>query len=179
MSIRDKIFSIFKNKEKTVRDIQKATAIPKSTAHHHKKQIEKRNENEESSFWETATGYNFLKRMVIATIYTFCIKGGLGAGRIKEFFEFIKIGTHVAISESTILLIIKEVEDLILEFKEVKNNEIKSKIKEIKLILGVDETWFDQMYLVCKELSSGYIIMEQTAKDRSSDTWNEGLKKTE
>jgi len=177
MNVREKIISIFKRKADTVRNIQQETGIPKSTAFHHKKQIEKRNEYAESTFWETDAGYNFLKRLVIATIYIFSIKSGLGAGRINEFFELIRIGTHVAISDSSILQVIKEIEDLILSYKEAQNKQIKSKVAEIKLILGVDETWFDSMYLVCKELSSGFIIMEQTAKDRSAETWNDLLKK--
>ncbi len=179
MNLREKIVSIFSKRCETVRKIEEKTDIPKSTVHHHKKQIEKRDQYDESTFWETEVGYNFLKRLVIATIYTFSIKGGLGAGRIKEFFEYIRIGTHVGISDSSILLIIKDIERLILEYRDAQNARIKKKVKEIKLILGVDETWFDQMYLVCKELSSGYIIMEESSRDRSSVTWEVQLKKTE
>jgi len=91
MKLREKIVSIFSKRRDTVRKIEQATGIPKSTVHHHKKQIEKRDQYDESSFWETETGYNFLKRLVISTIYTFSIKGGLGAGRIREFFEYIRM----------------------------------------------------------------------------------------
>jgi len=38
------------------------------------------------------------------------------------------------------------------------------KVADIKLILGVDETWFDKMYLVCQELSSGYIFVEDESE---------------
>jgi len=179
MKLREKIISIFTRQKQPVRTIEQETGIPKSTAHHHKQKIEMRNQFDESTFWETEAGYNFLKRIVIATIYTFGIKGGSGAGRIREFFEYIRIGTHVGISDSSILLIIKDIECLILEYRDTQKAQIKKKVKDLKLILGVDETWFDQMYLVCTELSSGYIIMEESAKDRSAATWDTQLKKTE
>ncbi len=110
MGLRDKIISIFENKNKTIRSISTNISVPKSTVHHHLQQGEKRNQNPESSFWETKAGNAFLHRFVIATLYTFCIKGGIGAGRVHEFFNLIRIDTHVAISETTILKIIKEIE---------------------------------------------------------------------
>jgi len=177
MSLRSKILSIFSNRQKTVRLTAESTLTPKSTVHYHFQQGEKRNQHPESSFWETQAGNSFLVRLVVATLYTFCIKGGIGAGRVHEFFEFIRIGTHVAISETTILQIIKEIEGLILDYKKAKEAKIKSQVKEIKLILGVDETWFDKMYLVCQELSSGYIFFETAAPNRSAVTWAEEIKK--
>ena len=49
---------------------------------------------------------------------------------------------------------------------------------EIELILGVDETWFDKMLLVCQELQSGFIFCEESAEDRSAATWDKHIKKT-
>ena len=177
MNLRSKIALIFQKKDKTVRKIEEETGIPKSTAHHHKHQIIKRNQFEESLFWETQAGLGFLRRLVAAAIYTFCIKGGLGAGRAREFFGLIRIGTHVGISDSSILLIIKEIEDLLLKYRDMAAQGIKASVKEVELVLGVDETWFGGMYLVCKELSSGYIIMEEKSEDRSASTWGDSLKK--
>ena len=175
--VRKIILSIFGKKEKSVRSIAKEIEIPKSTVHYHLQQAEKRNKYPESSFWETQAGNAFLHRFVIATLYTFCIKGGIGAGRIHEFFDMIRIDTHVAISETTILKIIKEIELLILKYKEAKELKIKAMEKEIKMILGVDETWFDKMYLVCQELSSGYIFFESESQTRSSVTWSGEIQK--
>ncbi len=177
MNLRSKIALIFQKKDKTVRKIEEETGIPKSTAHHHKHQIIKRNQFEESLFWETQAGLGFLRRLVAAAIYTFCIKGGLGAGRAREFFGLIRIGTHVGISDSSILLIIKEIEDLLLKYRDTVGLAIKANVKEVELILGVDETWFGGMYLVCKELSSGFLIMEEKSEDRSASTWEDKLKK--
>jgi len=138
MSIRSRFISIFSKKGQPIRAISEITSIPKSTVHYHLQQGEQRNQYPESTFWETEAGNAFLRNLVIATIYTFCIKGGIGAGRVHEFFSFIRIGTHIAISETTILKTINEIEKLILDYNQAKQAKIKSMTKEIKMILGVD-----------------------------------------
>ena len=95
-------------------------------------------------------------RLVVASIYSFAVKGGFGAGKLKTYFEMLNIGSHLAVSETTVLTIIKEIE----------------------LILGVDETWFEKMLLVCQELQSGFIFCEASADDRSAETWDKHIKKT-
>jgi len=108
----------------------------------------------------------------------FALKSGNGSGRLREFFELLELNHYTGVSETTILKIIKRVEALILSYKEAVESEMVEKVAEIKLILGVDETWFDKMYLVCQELSSGYIFVEDESKKRDADTWDSHIKKT-
>lgn len=65
-----------------------------------------------------------------------------------------------------------------MDYKEAVESEMVEKVAEIKLILGVDETWFDKMYLVCQELSSGYIFVEDESEKRDAATWDSHIKKT-
>ena len=178
MSLIKKIRNIFFRKEKTVRQISEETGIPKSTVHYHKNKIDKRISDSKFDFWETEAGMDFIIRLVVGTIYMFAIKSGNGAGRLREFFELLKIDHYVGVSETTILKIIKQVEKLILCYKEATEAGITERVEEIKLILGVDETWFDKMYLVCQELSSGYIVFETPSDKRDAETWDEHIKKT-
>ena len=178
MNIRKKITSIFQKKDKSLREISAEIDIPKSTISHNFHQIKKRQLEAGTDFWDTDFGYNFLIRLVISTVYIFAVRSGFGAGTLKHFFEMLNIGSHVAISETTILKIIRQIEKLILQYKDIKAKEIKFKVKEIELILGVDETWFDKMLLVCQELHSGFIFMEESAEDRSAATWDKHIKKT-
>ncbi len=177
MNIRKKITSIFQRRDKSLRKISEEIKIPRSTVHHNLQQMQKRQSQAGTDFWDTDFGYNFLIRLIISSIYTFAVKGGFGAGKLKSYFEMLNIGSHVAISESVILKIIKQIEGLILEYNLSKTQEIKSKVKEIELILGVDETWFDKMLLVCQELQSGFIFCEESADDRSAATWDKHIKK--
>ncbi len=177
MQIRKKIINIFKRKEKSGRKIAKELGIPKSTVYYNLLQTQKRQFKAGTDFWDTDQGYAFMIRLVVASIYSFAVKGGFGAGKLKSYFEMLNIGSHLAVSETTVLKIIKEIEKLILQYNEVKTKEIKSKVQEIELILGVDETWFDKMLLVCQELQSGFIFCEESADDRSAATWDRLIKK--
>jgi len=158
MAILKKIRSIFSRRKKTVRQISLETGIPKSTVHYHKGKLSNRVEKSGTDFWETEAGMNFIIRLVIGTVYMFALKSGNGAGRLREFFELLELGHYTGVSETTILKIIKRVEALILSYKEAVESDMTEKAESVKLILGVDETWFDKMYLVCQELSSGYIF---------------------
>jgi hypothetical protein len=108
----------------------------------------------------------------------FALKSGNGGGRLHEFFKLLKLEHYTGVSETTILKIIKEVEGIILEYKKSVELGISSKAEDIKVILGVDETWFDNMYLVCQELSSGYLFFEVPSDKRDAETWDNYLKKT-
>lgn len=177
MAIIQKTLAIFKLKVGTVRGISILTKIPKSTVHYQRQKIDERIEATGTDFWETELGHQFIIRLVVSSIFVFCLKSGNGAGRIKEYFELLEIDDYVPASQSSILNIIKRIESLILEYKKAAEEGVRQKVKEIELILGVDETWFDKMYLVCQELSSGYIFFETVAEKRDAATWNKQIKK--
>ena len=149
------------------REVAAHLEMASSRVNYQVNQQKSRNQNEASIFWESESGQNFLKRLIVGVLYTFGIKGGVGAGRIEEFFERIRLYTHVGISSSSILRMIKEIELSILRYKELcEHNIMESKEykAELKLVLGLDETWLDSMLLVCQELSSGYLFLNKAQK---------------
>jgi hypothetical protein len=79
------------------------------TVSYHKKRREKREESSGTDQWETAWGQNFLKRMIISVIYTFGIKGGIGAQRISEHLGHLQIEGVAAVSESSIYRLTNEI----------------------------------------------------------------------
>lgn len=178
MNLRAKIISIFAQREKSIRKISAELNIPKSTVHYNSQQTRNRQAQAGTSFWDSEEGYTFMIRLVVSSIYTFAVKGGFGAGRLKSYFDMLNIGSHLAISDTTILKIIRQVEKLILEYNELKTKDIKSNVKDLELVLGVDETWFDRMLLVCQDLQSGFVFCEESAEDRSAATWDKYIKKT-
>jgi len=180
MNIREKILSIFKRKDKSIRNISEEIGVTKSTVHYNLGNILAKQKKSKTQLWnaDTEQGHRQVIRIVVASIYTFCVKGGFGAGKLKSYFEMLGLGTEMGVSETTILKIIKQIENLLLEYNAEKMKEIKSNVKEIELILGVDETWFDQMLLVCQELQSGFIFCEEAAANRSAGTWDVMIKKT-
>ena len=156
------------------RSVGRALDLPASTVDYQVNLQARRNQYPESQFWESEEGQYFLKILVLGVLYFFSIKSGVGAGRVKEFFKALRLYTHIGISESSILRKIKEVELLILKYKELREKDLldSAAYKEgLNLILGLDETWLDNMLLVCQELTSGYLFCEQVSEKRDAPSW--------
>jgi len=158
-------------KEKPNQSYRAASAelgIPKSTIHAQVQRAQKRNQYEESYFWNSEAGQSFLKRLIVSTIYTFGIKGGIGSGRIEEFMQQIRISTHAAVSKSSIYRMTLEIETAILRYQELVEQELQEEAAlqrdYLEVVLGLDETWLDRMLLVCQELSSGYLFLSSRAR---------------
>jgi len=148
---------------KSVRSLSLDMDLPKSTVHYQMQKQDERVKDETTRFFESESGSRFLKRLIVGTIYTFCLKGGSGAGRVKEFFELIQLQSHVGISESSVLRVIKEIELSILKYKELQESDLQAShaySKELEVVLGLDETWLDEMLLVCQDLVSGFLFLK-------------------
>ncbi len=100
--------------------------------------------------------------MIISTIYTFGIKGGVGVGRIAEHFSHLQLKGIGAVSESSIQRLTREIESNILWYKELEEaglaQQASDQLKDLKVVLSLDETWLDEMLLVCQELTSEMFI---------------------
>ena len=107
--------------------------------------------------------------MLVSSIYTFAIKGGVGAGRIEEFMEQMRVGNYMGISRTSIHRMIKEVEASILRYKELQEKDLIERAADqkeyLEVVLGLDETWLNEMLLVCQELTSGYLFLSNQVKD--------------
>ena len=146
------------------KDLAQEIGVPLRTLNNRIAQQNKRLTDETSHFLESEAGELFLKRLVVSTIYTFCIKGGVGASRVEEFFERIKIYSHVGISERSILRVLRQIEESILEYKKLQDSDLAASSaysKELQVSLGLDETWLDEMLLVCQDLISGYLFLKK------------------
>ncbi|MFK7980308.1 MAG: hypothetical protein AB8G86_10030 [Saprospiraceae bacterium] len=156
------------NKGESYSATSKATGVPVSTVAYHENRRAKRAKSSGTIYWDTGEGQLFLKRMLISLIYTFVIKGGIGAGRVREHLTHLHLEGVVAISENSIYRLLKEIIANILWYKELQEQELKTEaseeLKNLKVVLGVDETWLEQMLLVCQDLTTNYIFLKTQAK---------------
>lgn len=155
----------------SLRQAAKRLKSTKSTVHYQEQRQKDRVEEMGTNYWETAKGQHDLKRMIISTIYTFGIKGGLGSERISEHFGHLHLGKVAAISASSIQRLTKEIESNILWYKTLVEKDLAKEaaeeLKELNAVLGLDETWLDEMLLVCQELTSGYLFLKSRAKEET------------
>jgi hypothetical protein len=158
----------------SVRTIAKRTGIPRSSVQRYKVGIVKRSQYPESRFWEREEGYQWVCLLVCATVYVFGIMRGVGAESLSLFFNLIHLQTHIGVSPSAIRTIRREMEARILRYQQEQESEQRQQAKcSLEICVGADETFFHEMLLVFMDLSSGYLFVEEAARNRTYDTWKE------
>ena len=119
MGFWDKSLRIFKslcdNGTQGVRRIAQQTGLSKSSVHRLKQAMERRNSHPESWFWETEDGRQWLTRLVVATLYTFGLKRGVGMDTMREFFTHLRLQTQIGCSPSALRSMMQALEAALLE----------------------------------------------------------------
>src|SRR5207245_10258368 len=159
------------NGKQSVRRIAQKTGFSKSSVHRLQQAREHRDTHPESWWWETEEGRCWLIRLVVATLYTFGLKRGVGAETISEFFGRLRLETHVGCSPSAVSGVLHALEQAILETATAWEDEGVA-TGEVRPIIGaLDETFLERMMLVFMDLVSGYLLFEEVAEDRTYTTW--------
>jgi hypothetical protein len=163
--------SILVHGKQSIRRLAEHTGLSKSSVHRHLQAINRRDRYPESSFWETEAGRNWLIRLVVATLFVFGLKRGVGAETLSEFFGRLHLEAHVGCSPSALRSVMQRLEHIILDTAAAWEQEGVAH-GEIRPIIGaVDETFLQRMMLVFMDLASGYLLMEEVAVDRTYNTW--------
>jgi hypothetical protein len=131
---------------------------------------ERRNQHPESSLWESEVGSDWLRQMVIATLFHFGLGAGCGGDSLSQFFKMIRIDTHIGVSPSVLRKLLNKMELLLPQFQKECESQLDDKSR--KIVAGLDETFFSGfMILVLMDLRSGYLLLEEVSEDRCFDTW--------
>ena len=155
----------------SVRHLAERIGFSKSSVHRHLQAIKRRDCYPESSWWETEVGRTWLIRLVVATLFVFGLKRGVGAETLSEFFGRLHLEAHVGCSPNALRRVMHTLERMILDTATTWEQEGIAH-GEIRPVIGaVDETFLQRMMLVFMDLASGYLLMEEVAGDRSYDTW--------
>lgn len=157
--------------KRSLRKIAEATGIAKSSVHRHQQALERRNKYPESPWWETPDGQQWLRLLVLSTIYIFGIKCGIGAETLSEFFHLWQLQLQVGVSPSALRKLEVGVREAILKYQQQQQSTLGQTQKAIEVCAAADETTFEQDVLVLMDLSSGYILVEEQVENRQYDTW--------
>jgi Family of unknown function (DUF6399)/IclR helix-turn-helix domain len=157
--------------QQSIRSLADRTGLSKSSVHRHLQAMDRRDRYPESSLWATPAGRAWLIRLVVATLFVFGLKRGVGAETISEFFGRLRLDSHVGCSPSALRHVMHTLERLLLETAAAWEKEGIAH-GEIRPVIGaVDETFLQRMMLVFMDLATGYVLLEEVAADRSFDTW--------
>src|SRR4030095_8727612 len=154
-----------------VRRIAQQTGLSKSSVHRLQHAIERRNRHPESWLWETAAVRQWLTRRVVATLYTFGLKRGVGLDTMSEFFARLHLETQVGCSPSALRGVMQALEAALLETAAAWEQDGCASGEVREIIGAVDETFLERMILVFMDLSTGYLVLEAVADDRTYATW--------
>jgi IclR helix-turn-helix domain len=158
---------IRENGTQSIRHLARQTGFSKSSVHRLQQARERRNCHPESWFWETETGRFWLIRLVVATLYIFGLKRGVGADTISEFFGRLRLEAHVGCSPSALREMMQALEHVTLETAAAWEPDGVAAGETRPIIGAVDETFLARMMLVFMDLASGYLLLEEVAKDRT------------
>ena len=156
----------------TLEQIAQALGISQSSIWRHQKARAPLQDDPVSAFWSSAAGMVYLIRLVVATLYCFGIKQGVGAESLSEFFRLIELERHMGTSPSALRAFKQRLIRLIEQYGTEQLSTIETP-KSKQVILGSDETFFDVPILVLMELASGYIFFERAQQTRSFESWTE------
>ena len=159
------------NGTQSVRRMAHKTGLSKSSVHRLRQAMARRGGYPESWLWETEDGRRWLMRLLVATLYPFGLKRGVGLDTISEFFTHLRLATQMGCSPSALRGVLQALETTILKTAEgwEQDGVAGGGVREI--IGAVDETFLERMILVFMDLSTGYLLLEEVAQDRTSATW--------
>jgi hypothetical protein len=159
----------------SIRKLAQATGLPKSSVHRYCKGLRERaRQVPEAELWEHEQGAQWLRVLVVAVLLVFGLKGGVGVERISEFFHRIRLERYLAVSPSALRSLRTQMEAVILAYSAEQEQRFGQAGRRLEMIAGADETFFDQkVVLVMMDLVSGYLVLEETADNRTYATWQE------
>lgn len=175
MRFWDKSLLVFKslceNGTQSVRRIAHKTGFSKSSVHRLRQAMTRRGGSPESWLWETEDGRRWLTRLVVATLYTFGCKRGVGLDTISAFFARLRLESQLGCSPTALRGVMQTVEATILETAAAWEQDGIA-AGEVRAIIGaVDETFLEHLMLVFQDVSTGYLLLEVVADDRTYATW--------
>ena len=163
---------IIRRPTESIREIESATSIPKSTVHRQIKNQRQRVGNVGHPFFETPMGQEFFHLLVTGVIFVFGIQSGVGSDTIALFFKQMKLDNYVAVPASSIRTQKRKMRELIDKYGADFMPLIMQLCEHKALNLSGDETFFDNaQILILMELTSGFIFTEALVQDRTESTW--------
>ena len=99
------------------------------------------------------------------------LKRGVGMDTLSEFFARLRLETQGGCSPSALRGVMEALVDTIVETAQgwEQDGVAGGEVREI--IGAVDETFLEQMILVFQDVSTGYMVQEEVADDRTYATW--------
>lgn len=153
--------------QQSVRGLAACIGLSKSSVPRHLQAIKRRDGSPESSLWDTEGGRTGRIRVVVATLFGFGLKRGVGAETLSEFFSRLPLEAPVGCSPHTLRSVMPTLARIMLDTAAAWEQAGMAP-GEIRPVIGaVEETFLPRLRLVCMDLARGYLGLEEVAVDRT------------
>ena len=158
------------NATQSIRHLAQQTGLPKSSVHRLKRAMARRGRHPESWLWETQEGRCWFTRLVVATLYTFGLKRGVGVETLSAFLTRLRLDTPVGCSPGALRQVMQALEATALATAATWEQDASAAGEGREIIGGVDETFLERMMVVLQDVPTGYLVLEDIAADRTFAT---------
>jgi IclR helix-turn-helix domain len=156
----------------TLRTLAQALGMSKSSVHRHQQALQRRQQHPESGLWESPAGAQWLKLLVLATVFVFCCQRGVGCETVSAYFKLLRLDRHIGLSVSSVRQLKTQIETHILTYQQQQQQQYRERqVAPLDICAAVDETFFEQVVLVLMDLASGFIVLETITADSRYETW--------
>ena len=167
------IFNAFRDNAKaSMRQVAVQTGRSKSSVHRLGQARARRDRHPESWLWDTAEGRRWCLRLVVAVLYLFGLKRGVGAETLSEGFARLHLEQPVGCSPSAWRGMMEALERVILDTAKAWEGEGGAGGETRPSIGAVEETFVERLMVGCMALVRGYLVVEEIADDRPSEPWS-------
>ena len=136
------LFNSFRDNTKaSLRQVARQTGLSKSSVHRLGQAMARRNQHPEAWFWETEDGHRWFIRLLVAVLYVFGLKRGVGTETLSEFFACLRLEQHVGWSPSPLRAMMEKLARLILATTEAWEREGIAQGQLGPIVGSVDETF--------------------------------------
>jgi hypothetical protein len=109
--------------------------------------------------------------LVVATLYTFGLKRGVGADTLSAFCVRRRLQHHLGCSPAALRRVMRGLEQTLVETAHAWECEGAPTGESRAIIGAVDATFLEHLMLVCMDLPSGSVLVEAAAAARTYATW--------
>lgn len=159
-------------KTQSQREFAEQSGIPRSTLQHWIKRKHLLDAPPATiEFFESTEGLAFIHQLLTAVHFAFTKDSVASIHSISRFIELSGLSTFVASSYSCQRLISNKMDDALIEFGAMEQQQLCKTMRPKKITLAEDETFHPQTCLVSIEPVSNFIIAEKYTVDRKGATW--------
>ncbi len=181
MNLRERCQTVFKAgyqlSKTSFRSLAQKTNLSKSSVHRLYHRIKSRNQHPESELWESSAGQQWLRLLVLATIFIFALQGGSGCEKLSQFFRLLRLQRHIGVSPTALSNLRAQMESAIIDYQQQQHEFIGKISSQVEVCAAADETFFDQVILVMLDLPSGYIFVEEMTENCQYETWQQKVER--